>query len=391
MLRLTAVLLLTIICSCSTNNKNLPKGIEVIPVDLEHVAKEASSFLEKIEIVPLETNDSSLLHRCNKVIYDKDMDLYFIYTSDQIVYTFTGSGKYIANSKKMKGRGPEEYFMALDINVNPYLQGIDMLNPYGTIYTYSPTYELIQKRKIEPEFPIDFLMALDSVNYIFNHPFLWTDQELTFVNLKTNQSTGAYYQGTISSGNNMSHHCFYHIGDNFYYVPFGLNYYIYKINVNEKKLEPMMYLDFGDYEVKSEGLPGCATGKRTDSDEERRRISDGATERYQYLRNSTNILPLLKFFNDDYVYAYLAKTSIGYGSHYIYNRNSKESYLCKEGEPLIMYPCFGIEDNALLSICNPEYVPKVVDSKIMSQEEIEKMEALKEDDNPVIVKYYLKK
>lgn len=61
------------------------------------------------------------------------MDLYFIYTSDQIVYTFTGSGKYIANSKKMKGRGPEEYFMALDINVNPYLQGIDMLNPYGTI------------------------------------------------------------------------------------------------------------------------------------------------------------------------------------------------------------------------------------------------------------------
>ena len=63
-----------------------------------------------------------------------------------------------------------------------------------------------------------------------------------------------------------------------------------------------MYLDFGDAEVKAEGLPGRAGGKRTDSDEERREITEDATKRYQYLKKSSNILlPLLKFFNDDYV------------------------------------------------------------------------------------------
>jgi len=53
--------------------------------------------------------------------------------------------------------------------------------------------------------------------------------------------------------------------------------------------------------------------------------------------------------------------------------------------------CFGIVDNVLLSIRQPEYVSRLVDRRLMSTEEIYKMEQLKEDDNPVIIKYYLKK
>lgn len=378
-----------IICACSVNNKNLPDGIEVIPVEIDEVSQDVSSFLEKIEIVPLETNDSSLFYRCNKVIYDKSTDLFVIYTSDQIIYTFSGNGQYIANSKKMKGQGPEDYVMVLDINMNPYLKGIDLLNPYGTIYTYSPTFKLLAKRKFKPEFPLEYLMALDADNYVFTYSFIWTDQEVSFVDLKNQQAVNTNYEGTIS-GNSMAHACFYHIGERFYFIPDGLNYYFYQIDTKEKKLVPMMYLDFGDAEVKAEGLPGQAGGKRTDSDEERREITKDATERYQYLKKSNNMLPLLKFFNDDYVYAYLAKTDRGYGSHFMYNRKQKKGFLIKEGEPFIMYPCFGIVDNVLLSICEPDLVHRVVDRKLMSSEEIRKMEALAEDDNPVILKYYLK-
>ena len=266
-----------------------------------------------------------------------------------------------------------------------------MLNPYGTVYTYSPTFELLAKRKFKPEFPLEYLMALDAENYIFTNAYIWTDQEVSFVNLKTEQATIANYEGTIS-GNTMSHSSFYHIGEDFYFVPSGLNYYFYRIDTKEKKLEPVMYLDFGDAEVKAEGLPGRAGGKRTDSDEERREITEDATERYQNLKYSSNmLLPLVKFFNDDYVYVYLAKTDRGYGSHFMYNRKQKKGFLIKEGEPFIMYLCFGIVDNALLSICKPDFVHRVVDRKLMPSEEIRKMEALKEDDNPVILKCYLKR
>ncbi len=42
-----------LICACSANKKNLPDGIEIIPVEVDKVSQDASSFLEKIEIVPL--------------------------------------------------------------------------------------------------------------------------------------------------------------------------------------------------------------------------------------------------------------------------------------------------------------------------------------------------
>lgn len=391
MKKINLLILLTIVCSaCFKSNDKLLNGVERIPVEMRNVTQNISSFLDKIEIVPLETNDSSLIFRCNKVIYDKKNNLFAIYTSDQIVYTFTGDGQYIDNSKRMHGQGPKDYFMVLDISINPYLNGIDMLNPYGTIYTYSPTFELLCKRKFEPEFPVDYLMSLDSVNYVLNHPFIWTDQELSFVNLKTQQIVNANYDGTIA-GNTMEHNCFYHIGEKFYYVPFGLNYYFYQIDVNQKRLEPIIYLDFGDWEIKSDDLPGRAGGKRTDSDEERRKITVDATERYQYLKKSGKVLPMLKFFNDDYVYIYLLDKIRGYGNHYIYNRINKKGFFLKAEKPFLMYPCFGIVDNILLAICQPDIVNKFVDRKFMSSEEIRKMEALKEDDNPVILKYYLKK
>ena len=151
-----------------------------------------------------------------------------------------------------------------------------------------------------------------------------------------------------------------------------------------------MYLDFGDLEIKEADLPGRAMGKRVDSDEERARVVKEAQERAQFLRHSNNhIVPLIKFFNDDYVY--FVKSTQGAGSNFIYNRKTKKSFLTKEDKPFIMNFCFGIVDNVLLSIRQPEYVSRLVDRRLMSTEEIYKMEQLKEDDNPVIIKYYLKK
>ena len=57
------IVLSIIICACSTNNKSLLSGIEIIPVEVDEVSQDVSLFLEKIEIVPLETNDSSIFHR----------------------------------------------------------------------------------------------------------------------------------------------------------------------------------------------------------------------------------------------------------------------------------------------------------------------------------------
>ena len=390
--RISVVLLLVLFCGCSSKDKKMNVEIERIPINVYNISQDASSFIDKIELVPLETNDSSLLHKYGKVMYDKETDVYAVYTRDQVIFTFSGNGDFISNSKKMQGQGPDEYYMVVDMKFNPYLKGIDLLNPYGTIYTYISDFKLLGRRKIKPEFPIDHLMALNLEEYIFTYPFLWTNQEVAFANLKTQQVYNADYSGTISSGNSMAKDCFYKIGDDFYFIPPGINYYFYRIDTKGMKLIPIMYLDFGDLEIKEADLPGRAMGKRVDSDEERARVVKEAQERAQFLRHSNNhIVPLIKFFNDDYVYVYFVKSTQGAGSNFIYNRKTKKSFLTKEDKPFIMNFCFGIVDNVLLSIRQPEYVSRLVDRRLMSTEEIYKMEQLKEDDNPVIIKYYLKK
>ena len=63
MKKLSIVILLIVIYACSESHKKLSSGIERIPIDMHKVVQDASSFLEKIELVPLETNDSSLFFR----------------------------------------------------------------------------------------------------------------------------------------------------------------------------------------------------------------------------------------------------------------------------------------------------------------------------------------
>lgn len=385
-----------IVCACSSKPSKTAVDIERIPVEVSNATSDASSFIEKIEIIPLETTDSSLMSGYRKTIYDKNMDIYAIYGKDQVVQTFSGKGEFIGSSRKMKGDGPQEYNMVVDIKFNPYLKGIDLLSPYGTIYTYSSTFELIAKRTVKTDFYFNTLMALSADDYVFVTPPIWTDQEIIFVNLKTQQSEIANYSGTISSNNTMDRECFYKNGDNLYFVPHGINYYFYRLDEKKKELIPVIYLDFGDFEIKEGGLPGVAVGKRTGTertktDSERDRLSKGMRQRAQYIRESALVVPLVKFFNDDYVYIYFARGRTGFGGNYIYNRKKKEGFVLNEGKPFITQPCFGVVDNVLMSIADPYYVSRLVDTRLMLPEEISKMERLNEDDNPVILKYYLRK
>lgn len=108
MKNVSLILGLVIVCACTSTDRRFSDGMEVIPVKVDHPTKDPASFLEKIELVPLETNDSSLTSIGRKVVYDKEDNLFAIF-SKSAVYTFTGGGRYIGNSKKRIGQGPQEY------------------------------------------------------------------------------------------------------------------------------------------------------------------------------------------------------------------------------------------------------------------------------------------
>ena len=388
--KIIILLLLMIICACSSNKQKIIDGIEKIPIEVRNASSDASVFLEKIEITPLETKDSSLIGKFKKVMYDQTMYIYAIYDKDQVVSTFSGTGKFISNSINRQGQGPEEYSMAVDIKFNPFLKGIDLLDPYGVIYTYSLDFKLLSKRKIKSKFALNSLMALSLDKYVFTNPFIWTDEEVLFANLKTQQITNVGYSGTISVENTMDKEKFYTIGEKFYFVPNGVNYYFYQIDDKAMELTPIMYLDFGDSMIEEDDLPGCATAKKYKSDKEMMELTEETAGRADFLRSSNYVIPLIKFFNDDYVYVVFVQNR-DTGGNFIFNRKKKEGFLLRDKKPFIMKFCFGIVDNILMAICHPDEVAMYTDPKFMSSEDILKMTQLKEDDNPVILKYYLKK
>ena len=136
MRKLVPLTILLLVCIACGNIQEVHDGLLRIPVNVDDATTDASTFLEKIEIVPLETNDSVLFNYPSEVIYDKNTNMYAV-TSRMDVFTFTGEGKAIGNSTKKRGQGPDEYSMILDMKFNHFLNGIDLLNPYGIIYTLS--------------------------------------------------------------------------------------------------------------------------------------------------------------------------------------------------------------------------------------------------------------
>jgi len=376
--------------ACSTNDSTIISDeIEKITVNLNEPTHDAFEFIEKIEVVPLETNDSVLMLIPKKSIYDKENDLFYFYTKNQIIYTFSGEGKFLASSEKVKGRGPKEYYMILDMQINPYQNGIDLLNPYGTIYTYSPMFDFICKKKVQTEFVLNSFIPLDSSKYVFESPDIWSNQEIIFYDCETNENFVRNYRGTIAN-NNMHKERFYKVKDKFFFVPNGVNYYFYEMDAVKKSLLPIIYLDLGDDAIDYSGLPGRATGDRTDSKEKQNQYFEEITERADYLRNSEYHIPVVKFFNERYVYLFFMKKSLRYGSHFIYDRVKRKNWLIKNGAPFIMEVCFGIDGNVLLAVCQAEYVSRLVDKKLMTPEELREMDAIMEDDNPVIIKYHLR-
>lgn len=381
------VILMAFFVACKDETK-VAGSLEKILVNVEEVAEDVGAFLEKIEIVPLETNDSILFDSPSSIFYDKEADMYVL-MSDMDVFTFTGGGKSIGSSVKKRGPGPDEYLMVVDMKFNHFFHGIDLLNPYGTIYTYSPTFELLARRTFKPEFPLNYIMPLDSCRYTFQYSSLWVDQEIGFVDLHTGNISLATYNGMISGGNGLNHPHFHKIGDEFYFIPQGVDYYIYQVDTLRKEVFPVMYLDFGEAEIKEDELPGRASGKRVDNEKDRLEIFNERLERKRFVDESVDyVVPMQKIINEKYVYICMKK---GQGTwHYIYNRSIGKGYMIKNEKPLRMYPCFGLDGNALLAVCQPVELPLVVDRRFMSPEQIAIMENLQEDDNPVILKYYLK-
>ena len=131
----TIIIFSIFILACTQTRDNKEKRI-IIDLDNKHEVS-INDLFQKIEIIPLETNENSLIQGIGKVIEYKSK-IYILDRRQKAVIIFDSIGNFISKINTV-GRAPDEYFLLEDITINKVEGTLECLDPMGKILTYDLT------------------------------------------------------------------------------------------------------------------------------------------------------------------------------------------------------------------------------------------------------------
>ena len=379
--------------SCYPNNEEYTSNVENIPINLsKSISSPMEEAIEKIELIPLETNNDCLFHLYRKMEYYNDLELFAILDINYIVFLFSKDGKYIANSKELRGQGPRQFQILSDFLYNPYSKCMEFLDPWGTIYRYDTSFNFIEKISLEQKkIVFDNFFPLNKTQYLLTiHPFYLTDLKLYFCDFDNKRiNTIDNHKNFYIGGPSMQNQFFFQFDDQLLFLPVGLDYHFYIINSDSLSIMPVIKLDFGKDEITRKQIENMTGISYKDEMEQKNRRNKTETLVInKALIESSLRIPISKYINDKYVY--LQMLTNNKRSNYIYNRKTKKGFYQAIDDEFKIYFGLQLEDNILITMPQPYEIEKYLNIKYMSQRDIEIMEKILEDDNPIIVKYYLK-
>ena len=352
-------LILLFLCAC--NPQNTSKDITELYVEIHDKKTNISNFIEKVEVIKLETNDQCLIHTISKIIYMNEK-FYIFDFGNNALFIFNRDGSCDTILSKI-GMGPGEYRRMMDFHVTD--NNILLMDVFRSIKKY--TYDLKFTNDIELNtFSSQFIVKDDAV-------FL------------SNESTGSkddYYFTVINTCNNDI--C------NYLKMPFtppdrgqygGLNTFV--INKNTVYASPKFSSIIYNYNNHNFS-PKYKIKFNKLNFPEKENIYDydiyGPNFPYVVKRNfhiSDKYL-IFDYFYDKKMYHCFYNLSTEELSNGIMNNDLVENFR--------FFPRWG-NDNYLIEEVAAEHVinhfPTLVDLN-------EQLKDLKEDDNPVIVLYTLK-
>lgn len=216
-----------------------------------------SEFIEKIELIPLQTDTNSIISTYNKIDYSKELDMFIILDKQLTVSLFSGNGQFIANSKNAIGEGPNEYRTAVNVIYNPFSKFIEILDPYGTIYRYNTSFQFIEKMSLKQNSKIfSRFIPLNKNEYILI-PVVsgYKDATIVFCNYKNNEivKSISYKEDCISSIT-MNYNPFFTINDDLILSPLCLNYNFYQVNQMDQNITPIAKLNFKKNTIQKKSL-----------------------------------------------------------------------------------------------------------------------------------------
>ena len=386
-----AMCCICLLVSCNRDKQTLGvfQNVEILSVD--DSSKDDSLFLDSIEIVPLETEEHTLMKGFSNFQYLKEQKKFVIIDDRQYVFLFDESGRYISSSNACRGEGPHDYLMAIDAAFNPYSNKVEIYSPagQGIIHCYDESFNWVENKMLSKEngFTAMKMDVLDEHAYAFEpvredeedfNIYVWDSSLDSRSSWKNQALLSDGYVATLT----MMQKAFFRCGTTLYYSPYYLDYHFYEYDRNRGSFIPLYELDLGE-QVTREDLDK-ALANRLDS-------PDYLWEKCEYLLESDYLLPIIRMMNDSFVYACCIRQRKTH--HLIHNRQTKQTYFLSPKASLCMHRCYALQDSVLVTILFPYELARYVNEeskKYMSKVTLQRLESIHDEDNPVILKYHLK-
>ena len=379
------LLLLTwILAACSSQTKET--GDNVLKATLKETEVSLKDLFSRIEVIPLETNDTALMdhvHRIRKV-----NDKYYILNEDYPGFTYINILVYDAEGNFLhtigkKGQGPEEYpWLIYDMDIDTEKDLVYMMSPSGMLYLYRTDGSFVRKMNM-PEGLIYHGMQFLNSNQILS----WAggtdiDNDAMCV---LDADSAKQIKGLWRDHNDPNWDIIeftYAYQDKIYFTP-SIDRQVYEVTSDSLRIA--YEWDFGEdnYDASSvrSRLEGLTIAEKDEKWNEMRKtggvpytlLKQGQTNKYYF----TNVLGILGE-RDDKGYAK------NYFSLFYEKATGRSFYFKKTTEGLAIRPDMTTEE-ALYQLIPTEDLELLL--PVLDETEKAKVMKRVEDDNPCLVKF----
>jgi hypothetical protein len=367
-----------ILYGCNPADRNVNEKA-IITADIDKWDKVSIfDIFEKIEIVPLETTDSSLIRSMQKLICHDNV--FYIHDYNSVILVFDMAGKFRFKIDN-RGQGPNQYTHISDFDIDGERDILSFVAPVvAELHEYDLNGQFLRKYKL-PQLNAG---GYNSIKHLSkNVTAFWTfdyDNRLKFYSKEENH----IFSECFPEENN--------IFDNIHIQTFSHDNYIARnINNNLYEMSPdgtvsIAYTwDFGklNFDYNKLDVPSSR-------DMDREQIMNYAKR--IYASEITSYIFMMSGGNAEYVYSLIMrKDKI---INIMYSKTKKQTLVFeKTTENAGFYPAYWTEDFVIGRIPDflLENLDAVIPDAILDPENIERKNQYSEFDNLLLIKYYFKK
>lgn len=380
---LLAIILAVWLVGCQ-NEKSDPHS-NIVSIDLDKMKEESiNDWFENIELVPLSSTDATFMKEASKVIVSNS-NFYVIDNWQHLVFVFDSLGNYVNSTKRLKGNGPNEYVSLIDFDIDRTNGNLHLLDAVSSkIKIYDKEMSFINSYTIDKAvLPLYYFKYLKDNLYAFYSPksnkgeyalifYEASGGKVLREEIPTIVKEANYLPCTVYSP-------FYEFNEHLLFTQKYPNNEIFKIDVNTLEVEKYLQYDFKEHTFHLEDIQSLDSKNLDDY------------TNYMEAYNKDKAFIFNKCENDRYyILSVYYKQRIYIIRH---NKSTKQNRVVvndytKEGS---LGRPFWLDNDYYYCISAPETVHVLVNDVLLTERSRLILSKLKEDDNPVIIKYKFKK